>query len=228
MIPIRDHNRAHRTPFVTFLLIGINVMAFLYQWGLSDFNLRLFLEQYAIVPQQLVSDFSAEWFTLFTAMFLHGGWSHLLGNMVYLWVFGDNLEDRLGTPRFLLFYLSCGIAATAAQVAIEPFSSLYNVGASGAIAGVLGGYLILYPFVRVITVIPIPWLLFPRIELPAIFVLGFWFVIQVFNGLMGLGAQVETTGGVAFFAHIGGFVAGLLLTYLFGRQPTESDSIHEL
>ena len=220
MIPIGDRNPTHRTPVLTITLILLNVLAFLYELSLSDAGLPQFFDLWAIIPVQLVTMVSAEAITLFSSMFLHGGWSHLLGNMLYLWVFGDNIEDRLGRGRFIAFYLICGVVAGLAQVIIEPTSQVPIVGASGAIAGILGGYLILFPQVRVRTLIPIPILFFPRVELPAILVLGFWFLMQFFNGIAQIGTMQVQGGGVAFFAHIGGFIAGLLLVRLFGGKKS--------
>lgn len=224
MIPIRDRNPRRHTPIVTIVLIVINAVAFFYELTLASDQLQLFFNAWAVVPAQLVGSFSAEAITIFSAMFLHGGWSHLLGNMLYLWIFGDNIEDRLGSVRFLIFYLVAGIVATFAQVVLEPTSPIPMIGASGAIAGVLGGYLVLYPLVRVTTVVPI---FFLRIfELPAILVLGFWFVIQLFSGVASLGAQAQTGGGVAFFAHIGGFVAGFILVRLFGTRQSYEKQLY--
>jgi membrane associated rhomboid family serine protease len=221
MIPIRDQNPTHRFPIVTVSLIVINVIVFLFELSLeSQGRLMSFFDSWAVIPVQLVTTPVPEAPSVFSAMFLHGGWSHLLGNMLYLWIFGDNIEDALGPVRFLIFYLLAGIFATLAQVLIDPSSPIPNIGASGAIAGVLGGYLMLYPRIQVITLIPLIY--FYRLaRIPAVFVLGFWFVLQLFNGVLGLGNIQMEGGGVAFFAHIGGFVAGYLLIRLFmGRRQT--------
>lgn len=215
MIPIQDLNPRTRTPYVTIGLILINVLAFFYELSLGD-GIEQFFDIFAVIPSQLLDRFGAEAFTPFTAMFLHGGWAHLLGNMLYLWVFGDNIEDRMGHTRFLIFYLLCGLIATAAQVYVSPNSSVPNIGASGAIAGVLGGYLLVYPLVRVSTLVPI--LFFRRIQLPAVVVLGFWFLLQLFQGWSDLGGVKGDVGGVAYWAHIGGFVAGVALVFLFGGK----------
>lgn len=217
MIPIRDHNRTHRTPYVTIGLIALNVIAFIFEFPYLNSTVErwiAFADRWTIIPAQLVANPVAEFFTVFTAMFLHGGIAHLGGNMLYLWIFGDNIENRLGPVRFLIFYLVCGIAATVAQVYIDPTSTIPNVGASGAIAGVLGGYFLLFPMASVSTLVPI--LLFRTIQLPAIIVLGFWFLLQFWSGWQALGVSSEG-GGVAFWAHIGGFVAGVLLVKLFGN-----------
>lgn len=192
---------------VTFGLIGLNVLVFLYELTLeSQGQLEPFFVQWAVIPAQLLNDPVGELPTVVSSMFLHGGWLHLLGNMLYLFIFGDNIEDRLGHFRFLVFYLVAGFLATATQVAISANSIVPNIGASGAIAGVLGAYLLEFPHSKVLT------LVFRFLtEIPAYIVLGFWFVLQFLNGVMNLGALTSETGGVAFWAHIGGFVAGLLL-----------------
>lgn len=218
MIPLRDSNPTHQTPVVTLVFIAINVLVFLYEWSLPEQGqLFLFFDTFAIVPAQLLNNFGAEAFTLFTAMFLHGSWTHLGGNMLYLWIFGDNIEDRLGKGRFIIFYLICGLGASAAQIIIDPTSQVPNVGASGAIAGVLGGYLLLFPRARVTTII----LRFVT-QVPAYIVLGFWFVLQLYEGAGSLSTVGSQTGGVAFFAHIGGFVAGMILIrpFLVGRSSS--------
>jgi membrane associated rhomboid family serine protease len=212
MIPLRDSNPTHRTPVVTYVIIGINVLIFLYMLTLDAQGLEQFIYRWSIIPRDLVANPVAAAPTLITAMFLHGGWAHLLGNMLYLYIFGDNIEDVLGHGRFLLFYLLTGILASFAQIAINPSSSIPNLGASGAIAGVLGGYLLLFPHAKVTTIV------FRFItEIPALYVLGFWFVFELFRGLTALGAisPEAESGGVAFFAHIGGFIAGLVLIKVF-------------
>ena len=218
MIPLRDANPTNRTPVVTIALIVINVLVYVYEWLISaePAQMMAFFDQWAIIPQQLTNNFTPEVITIFTAMFLHGSWLHLGGNMLYLWIFGDNIEDRLGPVRYIIFYLLGGIGATVAQVAINPNSAIPNVGASGAIAGVLGGYLLLYPKARITT------LVFRFItQVPAYVVLGFWFVLQLFQGVGSLSVPTDAdTGGVAFFAHVGGFVVGLVLIrpFLIGRS----------
>jgi membrane associated rhomboid family serine protease len=207
---------------VTITLIGINVLVYLYQWTLAgNEQLIPFFDTWAIIPAQLTTDFAGEFFTLFSAMFLHGSWMHLGGNMLYLWIFGDNIEDRLGPVRYIIFYLIGGLAATAAQVLVAPDSPVPNVGASGAIAGVLGGYLVLYPRARVTTIV------FRFItQVPAYIVLGFWFVLQLFQGVGSLATVDVQSGGVAFFAHVGGFLAGVLLIKPFqiGKRAREEQA----
>ena len=212
MIPIRDHNPTHRTPVVTIAFIVINILVFFTE-PLGSLEAWIpYADRWAVIPNQLISTPALELYTVLTAMFLHGSWTHLGGNMLYLWIFGDNIESILGPVRYILFYLLCGLIATLAQVFIDPTSSTPTVGASGAIAGVLGGYFLLFPTARVTTLIPI--LLFRRIQLPALAVLGFWFALQLWSGYQELGMIGE--GGVAFWAHIGGFVAGVLFIKLFG------------
>lgn len=222
MIPIQDINPRRRQPIVTVALIALNIIAFIIQFRYLSSNelWRPFADTWAIIPRQLVTSPLAEAFTVFSAMFLHGGIAHLGGNMLYLWIFGDNIEDKMGHVRFLVFYLVCGIAATLAQVYIDPSSNIPNIGASGAIAGVLGGYFLLFPMAKVNTMIPI--LFFRRIQLPAVLVLGAWFALQLLPGYASLGSISE--GGVAYWAHIGGFVAGVLLVKLFGNTK-ELDSV---
>jgi membrane associated rhomboid family serine protease len=211
MIPLRDVNPTRRVPLITAALIGINVLVFLYQSTLRPAAFDRFIHEFAVTPGLLTGDFSAYAYTLVTAMFLHGDVLHIGSNMLYLWIFGNNIEDRLGIARFVLFYLVTGFLASAAQIAIRPDSPIPQIGASGAIAGVMGAYLALFPNARVQTLIF--WLYFIRIvEVSAVWLLGWWFLLQVLNGF---GSLTVEGGGVAFFAHIGGFVAGYLLIRLF-------------
>ncbi len=223
MIPIRDVNPSHRTPIVNITLIVLNVLAFFWELSLGP-DLPAQLNRVAFIPARFWSGESlvADTLTIFFAMFLHGGWLHLGSNMLYLWIFGDNIEDRLGHGKYLVFYLACGVLATLSHAIMSPASSIPSVGASGAIAGVLGAYLLLFPSARVMTFIPFGFFIAMR-ELPAIFVLGLWFLIQLFTGVASVGVvDRQDVGGVAWFAHIGGFVAGLVLIYLMGgrKQPT--------
>ncbi len=215
MIPLRDANPTRRTPIVTLLLIVACFVAWAWELGLSttsDASLNAFILEWGVVPDDLGDAwnggevFGQEALTLFTSQFLHGGWLHLLGNMLYLWIFGNNVEDRLGRLRFLVFYLGGGVAAGLAQVAIDPGSEIPLVGASGAIAATLGAYLVLFPRARITTLVFLGFF-YQLIDVPAIIVLGFWFVLQLLDGLASLGTT-STGGGVAFFAHIGGFVVG--------------------
>jgi membrane associated rhomboid family serine protease len=222
VIPLRDANPTHRTPVVTLGLIVACFVAFAYELGLlatSEASLNAFVLEWGVVPADLGAAWasgdlvSQETLTLLTSQFLHGGWLHLLGNMLYLWIFGNNIEDRLGRLRFLVFYLGGGVAAGLAQSLIDPSSTVPMVGASGAIAATLGAYLVLYPRARITTLVFLGFF-YQLINVPAIVVLGFWFVLQLLDGLASLGVG-SAGGGVAFFAHIGGFVAGAVAVRLF-------------
>ena len=206
MFPIRDHNPSGRTPYVTYALLAANIAIFLAYWfGLQSENaLNQFFYRYGIVPQFVMSGQNLPSFI--THMFLHGGWMHLAGNMLFLWIFGDNLEDLMGPVKFLMFYLAAGFAAAGLQIAADPASQVPMVGASGAIAGVLGGYLLMFPRARVDVVI-ILIIIFKVFPIPAWIMLGLWFGIQVFSGV----TTPSEDGGVAYFAHIGGFIAGILM-----------------
>ena len=200
MFPVSDVIPSRTVPVVTVGLIVLNSLVFLYQVTLPAPLLEAFVAHYALIP----ADFS--WPSVFTSMFLHGGWMHVIGNMLYLWIFGDNVEDRLGHVPFLIFYLASGCAAAMLQLVINPFTTVPMIGASGAIAGVMGAYFVLYPESRVLTAIFL-FFFFDLVEIPAIFFLGIWFVMQVLNGVGSLGVA-SAGGGTAFWAHIGGFVVG--------------------
>ena len=202
MFPIGDDNSGRRlVPYVTYTLIALNVLFFLVELIGGD----VFIETWAFVPARFMADPGGDFLTLFTSMFMHAGWVHIGGNMLYLWIFGDNVEDRFGHLRYLVFYLICGIAATFAQLAFSLGSGVPNLGASGAIAGVLGAYLVLFPK-RQVTVL----LGYYVTRMPALVVIGFWIVLQFFNGIGSIVISTDT-GGVAYMAHIGGFIAGLVL-----------------
>jgi membrane associated rhomboid family serine protease len=219
MFPIRDHNPSDRTPVVTYLLIATNVLIF--ALGLSDqTSQNTLIHDWALFPVQVVN--GAGLHTLATSMFLHAGFLHICGNMLFLWVFGDNLEDFFGHFGFLLFYLACGICAGLAHVMVQPFSDIPTVGASGAIAGVLGGYLLLFPRARV-DVVFFFLVFFKTIPIPAWLTLGGWFALQVFNGT----TTSATGGGVAYWAHIGGFVFGLIFTLPFWLKRGRTSGIPE-
>lgn len=211
MIPISDELPSRRVPLVTWGLIAVNILIFFWELLLGP-NLDQFFMMGGAVPAFITNPARYPWapLTLLTSMFLHGGWMHLIGNMLYLWIFGDNVEDALGRLGYLLFYLAAGVAAGLAQVVVAPSSKIPGVGASGAIAGVLAVYLVLYPAAPVRVLVPGFYMM--RIaRVPALLVLGFWFIIQLFNGVLSLGAATMATGGVAWFAHIGGFLAGLVV-----------------
>ena len=218
MIPLRDVIPSRTVPFVTVTIIVLNALAWIYEISLPPRELNRFLYDFSVVPADLQLS------SLVTSMFLHGGWMHIIGNMWYLWIFGDNIEDRLGHGRFIVFYLLCGIAAALGQVAIDPTSTLPTLGASGAIAGVMGGYFVLYPNSRVITLVV--WIFIQVVELPAVFLLGFWFVMQLAGGV-GAIAHTSQGGGVAFAAHVAGFLVGIGGVFVFRKrrydywQPTQ-------
>lgn len=225
IIPLKDTIPSSRVPVVNYLLIGANVFVFLAVQSLGE-RATDFVYSYAVIPYRFLllfpGDF-AEAGTLVTAMFLHGGWMHILGNMLYLYIFGDNVEDILGHGRYFAFYLLCGIVSFAAQVYFNPHSMVPNVGASGAIAGVLGAYFLLFPRARVVTLVPFFFLF--TVEIPAFVFLGIWFVMQFLSGAASLGRTTALGGGIAWWAHIGGFVAGMALLSLFAprggvRRPT--------
>jgi len=227
MLPLKDLNPTRRTPFITYALIAINVLVFLWEQLYSVADLQDIFLRLSVVPANVVQNpLALETFLdMVRSMFLHGGWAHLLSNMLYLWLFGDNIEDRLGAILYVTMYLVSGIVASIAQILIDPNSPIPLIGASGAIAGVLGGYLILFPGVRVQGIILLG-LISRLAEWPAWSVLGLWFVIQFLNGALSLGVETGATGGVAFFAHVGGFIAGLILTLIFTRlipQPPAED-----
>ncbi len=223
MIPLRDNIPSRRTPLVTYALIAANAFVyFLLQPGSETRAGLYFTFQWGLVPADLLGGVPrvphpvpVTW-TVITSMFLHGGFFHILGNMWYLWLFGDNVEDVMGRARFLVFYLLSGVTAAAAQVAMDPTSRVPMVGASGAISGVLGGYLLLYPRARILALVPLGFFM-QLMEVPAVIVLGFWIFVQFFNAFL---MPAHGGGGVAFFAHIGGFLAGMAFVYIFRkRQP---------
>jgi len=211
MIPLRDVIPSRTAPYITITIIVLNALAWLLELSMDERTLTQFLYVYGVVP----AAFSAP--TLITSMFLHGSWSHVIGNMWYLWIFGDNVEDRLGHGRFVVFYLVCGIAAAMGQILIDPASELPTIGASGAIAGVMGAYFVLYPHSRVLTLIP--WIFIQIIEVPAIVLLGFWFLMQFLSaGAIAVTANTHGGGGVAFAAHVAGFIVGVIGVFVF-RKP---------
>ncbi len=217
MFPIGDDDSRRRSwPVVTVVLIAINVAVFLLELQLGD----AFIQKWAFVPSRFAADPAGQWPTLFTAMFMHGGWLHLGGNMLYLWIFGDNVEDRFGPVRYLVFYLVTGLAATFAQYAVTPGSSVPNVGASGAIAGVLGAYILMFPKARVDVLLGRQ-----VVAMPAFVVLGFWIVLQLMSGVGSIATTSETadTGGVAYMAHVGGFFAGIAMGVLLGGLSRRDD-----
>jgi len=213
MIPLRDIIPSRTTPIVTISLIVANVLVFLYELTLgravNDFTLY-----FGLVPAAF------SWVAVLTSMFLHGGLFHVAGNMLYLWIFGDNVEDRMAHGRFLMFYLLCGTAAALAQTITAPDSVVPMIGASGAIAGVMGAYFVLYPKSRIVTLVPL-FFFFQIIEVPAIFFLGIWFLMQFLSGVGSIATATSGTGGIAFWAHVAGFVAGLSGVIVFRRPERQ-------
>ncbi|HEX2697427.1 MAG TPA: rhomboid family intramembrane serine protease [Anaerolineales bacterium] len=211
MLPVGDDDSSRRsTPVVTYGLIALNVVFFLIELSQGD----AFVERWAFVPSRFLAHPETQFLTLFTSMFMHAGWVHILGNMLYLWIFGDNVEDRFGSGNFLIFYLLCGLGATFTQMAFSANSNVPNLGASGAIAGVLGSYILMFPRARV-SVLMGAYI----VPVSAFVVIGLWFVLQLFSGLATVTSAAQT-GGVAYMAHIGGFITGIVLTYVFsgGRR----------
>jgi membrane associated rhomboid family serine protease len=218
LIPLRDENPTELTPYVTLLFIALNLAAWLLlQGGGMPEQLEASVWAFGSIPCEVTGACEPQglaWGAVLTSMFMHGGWGHLLGNMVFLWVFGNNIEDSMGHFRFVLFYLICGVAAALAHIYLSPTSPIPAVGASGAISGIMGAYVVLYPRARVQTFFP-PFFFF---HLPAFVFLGYWFFIQLSMGVMSLGPETAEQGGVAVWAHVGGFVAGLVLIRLFGKR----------
>lgn len=221
MVPLRDENPISITPYVTYALIVINILVFLYEITLDSSQLSQFFQSYAVVPKQLTASFQGvtvnpyfpEWLTLITSQFLHGGFLHVGGNMLYLWIFGNNVEEELGSIRFLIFYLACGVLASLTQWYFSPDSTIPSLGASGAIAGVMGAYILRFPQARILTLIPLGFFI-TTLRIPAIFFLGFWFFQQALYGVASLQTQMNVgmeSGGIAYWAHAGGFVFGFLL-----------------
>jgi len=220
MIPLRDNLPTRRAPVLTLIIIGANAYVYLKEFLLGPWGSQRFILYYGLIPCGLTAEceivgraFSPE-VTLLTSMFVHAGFFHFAGNMLYLWIFGNNVEDSMGKIRFAIFYLLCGLGAAFVQIFVSPASRIPMVGASGAISGVLGAYLLLFPHARVLTLIPLGFFT-QLVEIPAVIVLGFWIVVQLFNGLLTFNFS---GGGVAWFAHVGGFAVGMLLIGLFKRR----------
>ena len=222
MLPIRDDQPRYSTPFVNYFLIGLNLVIFLFQAALDPQSLNLLIHQFGVVPYHLAVflggshryPLPAIVLPFFTSMFLHGSWMHVIGNMWFLYIFGDNVEDYLGHFKYLVFYILTGLIAMSTQVAIDLHSTVPTVGASGAIAGVLGAYFVLYPRARVLT-----WFFVFVLWVPAWVILGYWFVLNFLSGTAtALAVQGQNMGGVAFWAHVGGFISGALLVKVFGER----------
>lgn len=226
MVPLRDDNPISITPYVTYGLIALNILVFLFQITLTPQQLDAFFELFAVIPKELTANFNGisvgqpvpEWWTLITSQFLHGGFLHVAGNMLFLWIFGNNIEDRLGHVKFLIFYLSCGVLAVLAQWYFSYNSMIPSLGASGAIAGVMGAYILRFPQAQVVTLIPLGFF-FWTFRVPAFLFLGFWFVQQAFYSFASLSVPTNIgmeSGGIAYWAHAGGFVFGAVLGPVLG------------
>lgn len=222
MIPLRSTERTYSKATVVTSLIVVNILIFLYQETMDQYTQTVFVERWGIVPDSI----SQHLYTLLTSMFLHGGWLHVLGNMLYLWVFGRGIEDLIGSGPFLLFYLVCGLAAGVLQVVTNPYSQLPTIGASGAIAGVMGAYVIRFSRARIVTLVFIV-VFITTVEIPAWILLVWWFVIQLFNGFGSLATANYSGGGTAWFAHVGGFLAGMLLIRAFPVRQRKWRPWHE-
>src|SRR3972149_3100891 len=217
MFPLYDTVRSHRFPAINLILIVINALAFLYEIQMNPSALKEFIFEWGLIPARLLSDPSTAWSTVFTSMFLHGGWFHIINNMLVLFVFGDNVEARMGGIRYLIFYLLCGVAAVLLQTYVLPSSDVPMIGASGAVAGVLGAYLILFPHSRIASLVPVLFI-FTIIEIPAVIFLLFWFVSQLYSGLFAI--QGGGGSGIAWWAHIGGFLFGIIMVFFFRTRTT--------
>ncbi|MGI6208197.1 MAG: rhomboid family intramembrane serine protease [Anaerolineae bacterium] len=222
MFPLRDSARTPGTPFVNYAIIAINLLVFVLEAVMSPRAQEAFIFSYGFIPREFFSEpLSGETLTLFTSMFVHGGWLHVISNMWALFIFGDNIEGRMGHARYLLFYLISGVVAALVHGVLAAGSDVPTVGASGAIAGVMGAYMLLFPHSRIITLIPIffvPWF----VEVPALLFIGFWFFSQLFSGVLSLAAGADAFAPVAWWAHIGGFAAGFALATLMARRQTRS------
>ena len=211
MFPIRDTQPSYSRPIVTILIIVLNVVVFLHEFTLDEYSRNYFISNYGLIPARFHAS------AVITSMFLHGGWLHIIGNMWFLWIFGDNIEDVLGHAKYLVFYILCGIAAGMTQTFFNAGSRLPMVGASGAIAGVMGAYLVKFPHSRIVTLVFV-FFFITTIDVPAVLMLLYWFFIQIFNGIGTIGYSHLSQGGTAWFAHVGGFIAGILLVNLLGTR----------
>lgn len=231
MLPLRDDNPITITPYVTYVLVAANILVFLFEISLPSDQLEQFFRTWALVPQELTASFegrgpSGEWITLFTSQFLHGGFLHVAGNMLFLWIFGNNIEDRLGHVKYLIFYLGCGVLAALTQWFFSSGSSIPSLGASGAIAGVMGAYILKFPQARILTLVFLGFFV-TTFRIPAFFFLGFWFVQQALYGIASLDVPTNIgmgSGGVAYWAHAGGFVFGAILGPLLGLFRADNSS----
>jgi membrane associated rhomboid family serine protease len=234
MVPLKDENPIRITPYVTYTLIVLNLLVFIYELTLTPPQLQRFFDLYAVVPKELTDSLNgtsvegaiAEPLTLFTSQFLHAGWLHVGFNMLFLWIFGNNIEEELGRIKYVIFYLSCGALAALAQWFFSANSTIPSLGASGAIAGVMGAYILKFPKANILTLVPLG-LFITTVRVPAIFFLGFWFLQQAFNGLTMLDVKAHVGmegGGVAYWAHAGGFIFGAILGPLLGLLSSKPQS----
>ena len=226
MVPLKDENPIKITPYVTYILIALNILVFVYELSLNSNQLNIFFHLFAVVPKELTASFSGinihqdipEIITPVTSQFLHAGFTHIAFNMLFLWIFGNNIEEQLGATKFLLFYISCGVIAVLAQWFFSAMSGVPSLGASGAIAGVMGAYILKFPQAKIVTLVPLGFF-FPIFRIPAVYFLGFWFVEQALNGISSFEVAASVgmeSGGVAYWAHAGGFVAGAILGPMLG------------
>ena len=226
MVPLKDENPIKITPYITYCLIAANILVFAYELSLNSAQLNIFFHLFAVVPQELTASFGGinlhqgipELVTLITSQFLHAGFAHIAFNMLFLWIFGNNIEEQLGKSKFLIFYLSSGAIAVMTQWFFSAMSSVPSLGASGAIAGVMGAYILKFPQARIVTLVPLGFF-FPVFRIPAVYFLGFWFIEQALNGIYSLEVAANVgmeSGGVAYWAHAGGFVAGIILGPMLG------------
>ena len=238
MVPLKDENPIKITPYVTYSLIAVNILVFIYELNLNPTQLDIFFHLFAVVPKELTASFSGinvhqgipEAITPITSQFLHAGFTHIGFNMLFLWIFGNNIEEQLGRARFLVFYLSCGVIAVLAQWFFSAMSGVPSLGASGAIAGVMGAYILKFPQARIVTLVPLGFF-FPLFRIPAVYFLGFWFVEQALNGITSFEVTASVgmeSGGVAYWAHAGGFVAGAILGPMLGLFSNSSSSEGEI
>ena len=224
MIPLKDTIPSRSMPYVNIFIIILNFGLFFYELSLGRVELARLLYTYGLIPrrffylsQEVSSSFISQFLPLFTSMFLHGGWFHILGNMLFLWIFGDNVEDAMGHFKYFIFYILCGVASSFFHLYLNPLSSVPAVGASGAISGVMGAYFLLFPASRIITLVPFLFF-FTLVEIPAFFFLGLWFIFQLFSGAFSLLLRGIPEGGIAWWAHVGGFISGMALRFIFVRK----------
>ena len=233
MVPLKDENPIKITPYVTYILIAVNILVFIYELSLNSTQLDSFFHLFAVVPKELTSSFNGvnvhqgvpEAVTPITSQFLHAGFTHIAFNMLFLWIFGNNIEEQLGKAKFLVFYLSCGVIAVLAQWFFSAMSGIPSLGASGAIAGVMGAYILKFPQAKVVTLVPLGFF-FPIFRIPAVYFLGFWFLQQALNGVASFEVPASVgmeSGGVAYWAHAGGFVAGAILGPMLGLFSSKTE-----